>query len=193
MVARDTANVVFNESLVQWRTGVANVIEKTLPTKRGLSFARFSALEELEIEQLLILPPVFLGYEDLGGQDFLARLPPAVKHLRVGCIIFWPTILRGLMALADTINDPTQFPRLETVTLELYIRCRREFRVLHLIDTFYASRRRVQLRVFLVEEEVRNSEKGVHPPGPGQGCYPKQLLYDSRRLTGLDICAWTAF
>ncbi|KAK3937129.1 hypothetical protein QBC46DRAFT_320156 [Diplogelasinospora grovesii] len=181
-------NVVFNESLVQWRTGVANVIEKTLPTKRGLSFARFSALEELEIEQLLILPPVFLGSEDPGGQDFLSRLPPAVKHLRFGCIVFWPTILRGLMALADNVNDPSKFPRLETVTLELYIRCLREFGVQHLIDTFYASRRRVQLRVFLVEEEVQNRAKGVHPPRPGQRRYPKQLLYDSR-LTRLDICA----
>lgn len=92
----------------------------------GLSLRAFSVLERLEMEQLLLYGPVFAGPDNVQFDrsreliptgDFLAKFPPSLEHLRMGCIFYWPIVYRDMLALAE--DKLTGFTNLRSVALEV--------------------------------------------------------------------------
>ncbi|GAB1311887.1 hypothetical protein MFIFM68171_02097 [Madurella fahalii] len=73
----------------------------------GLPLASFSVLEALELEQLIFCGLCFRSSSRSGryalavSDDFLARLPPSIRRLRLGAVFHWPTIYHDLSALAN--------------------------------------------------------------------------------------------
>ncbi|KAK3304982.1 uncharacterized protein B0T15DRAFT_502189 [Chaetomium strumarium] len=91
----------------------------------GLSLKDFSALETLELEQLVLYGPVFeepdnvesdRSCEAVTTDEFLAKLPPSLVRLRLGCIFYWPIVFRDILAMA---RERARFPKLGSVTLEV--------------------------------------------------------------------------
>lgn len=60
--------------------------------------------------------------EETTPEDFLSRLPPSVKTLRIGQICSWPAMYRDAIALAE--NLPTRFPHLRELRLEVVAEAR---------------------------------------------------------------------
>ncbi|KAK4211740.1 hypothetical protein QBC37DRAFT_484385 [Rhypophila decipiens] len=87
----------------------------------GMSLHDFTALEALELEQPVLYGQVFdnpdRSRELLSISEFLGKLPPLLKHFRLGFVFSWPIVFRDLMALAD--EHGTRFPQLRSVTLDL--------------------------------------------------------------------------
>ncbi|KAF6798896.1 f-box domain protein [Colletotrichum sojae] len=50
-------------------------------------------------------------------EDFLSRLPPSIKMLRIGQISLWPAMYRDAIMLAE--QAPTRFPNLQELRLEV--------------------------------------------------------------------------
>ena len=136
----------------------------------GLSFSSFPVLEQLELEQLLLYGPVFPTLDDpaedrssrlTNPEDFLVKMPPSLRRLRVGCIIYWPTIYRDLLALA---KQASRFPQLRTVDLEV---CKPppqdEHR--HLVEMFRALS---NISVSVCQIARHPGSRGLLPARPGQ-------------------------
>ncbi|KAL1838069.1 hypothetical protein VTJ49DRAFT_3089 [Mycothermus thermophilus] len=92
----------------------------------GLSLKDFSVLETLEVEQLVLYGPVFEqphnvendhSRELVSTEEFLSKLPPSLKRLRIGCIFYWPIMFRDMLAMAAAGH--ARFPNLRSVTLEV--------------------------------------------------------------------------
>jgi hypothetical protein len=93
--------------------------------KVGFSLKDFSALETLELEQLILYGPVFEEPDkvesDRSGDavttdEFLAKFPPSLVHLRIGCIFHWPVVFRDMLGMAE---ERARFPKLGSVALEV--------------------------------------------------------------------------
>ena len=65
--------------------------------KVGFSLHNFSVLETLEIEQLVLYGPVFEEPDEVDNDrncelvltgELLAKFPPSLIHLRIGCIFY---------------------------------------------------------------------------------------------------------
>ena len=91
----------------------------------GLSFADFSVMEELEVEQLTpygsVLPTSQESDEGRAASMttpgmILGRLPQSLLRLRLGCIVDWSVVLRDMLEL----SGPQYCPRLEKVELEVF-------------------------------------------------------------------------
>ncbi|KAL2261571.1 hypothetical protein VTK26DRAFT_3878 [Humicola hyalothermophila] len=91
----------------------------------GFSLKDFSVLETLELEQLLLYGPVFEEPDNVESDrscelvttdEFLAKFPPSLMQLRVGCIFYWPIVFRDMLAMA---GERARFPKLGSVTLEV--------------------------------------------------------------------------
>ncbi|KAK3898070.1 hypothetical protein C8A05DRAFT_19284, partial [Staphylotrichum tortipilum] len=138
----------------------------------GLSFTDFSVLEILEIDQILLYGPVFrpsyscqpaTGYciRETAPEDFLANLPPSLRRLRVGSIIYWPAIYRDWLALERGME---RFPRLEQVVLHVYVRPQRgENRFL--VESFWEARG-VRVGVWQTETRPDQLSRGLLPERP---------------------------
>ncbi len=97
-------------------------VENVYPDLSG-----FPVLEVLELEQLVLYGPVFPTLEDpredrssqiTTPEHILRRLPPSLRQLRIGCVGYWPTVHRDLLALAE--EPSRRFPRLQAVTVEVF-------------------------------------------------------------------------
>ncbi|KAK3363210.1 hypothetical protein B0T25DRAFT_491669 [Lasiosphaeria hispida] len=98
----------------------------------GATFASFPVLEVLEIEQIVLygsifpIPPSPDEEQDVcllenTVEDFLGRMPPSIRHLRVGSVVHWPILRRDLAALAQGPSSRSRFPHLEIVTVEVFV------------------------------------------------------------------------
>lgn len=136
--------------------------------KVGFSLKDFSALESLELEQLLLYGMVFVAPDNVGNdrsrelvttEEFLAKFPPSLMRLRLGCIFYWPIIFRDMLAMA---GERARFPKLGSVTLEVRkIPPREEFDCL--VDAF----RKAGI-AFSVCSVVRDPfSRGMLPTRPG--------------------------
>jgi len=89
---------------------------------KPLSFASFTALEQLEVEQYILQGREWAGAEEdqypspeAQTAEFVSLLPPSLKHLRIGCIYGWKDMCRSILGLAKLSS---RFPHLRKVTLE---------------------------------------------------------------------------
>lgn len=92
----------------------------------GVSLEDFSVLETLELEQFLLYGPVDEELDDVENDttykavttdEFLSKFPPSLVRFRMGCIFYWPIVVRDMLAMAQ--QHRSRFPGLESVTLEV--------------------------------------------------------------------------
>lgn len=142
----------------------------------GLSFASFHVLEVLELEQLLLYGPVF-PTSDEPAEDrsstltttdqFLGKMPPSIRYLRVSCILYWPTLYRDLTAF---IEHSSRFPRLKVVQLEVFENPPQE--EVKLLTDRFRDAANVKVSIYCVGKEI--GSRGLLPARPGH----KQLVLE---------------
>ena len=145
-------------------------------------FSSFPVLEELELEQLFLYGPVFPTREDpredrssqLTTPDSLFRkLPHALRRLRIGCVGYWPTLYRDLLALAE--EPSRRFPRLQTVTLEVF-EAPPEHQHRHLAERLGSGLGVTLLVCYVVRSQCMS--RGLLPARPGRpGVVHRPVLY----------------
>ncbi|KAK1833557.1 hypothetical protein QBC39DRAFT_302331 [Podospora conica] len=156
----------------------------------GLSFAEFPALERLEVEESILYGRVLADALDSGGatpddlalqlttpEAILERLPPSLLHLRLGCVVSWPVVLRDMVALSHTgLGGQRYCPQLETVDLEVFV-APPDTEHRFLVEIMAARGVRVSVSYVSCWEATR----GMLPPRPGAPRvipYPVQLGAD---------------
>ena len=176
----DDEDVADMQSILVWGCiDLSGIVVEGKEDDVGMSFSSFPVLEEVEVEQLLLCGPVFVALPE-ADQDrafrlttpegFLARMPPMLRRLRIGCIIHWPMIFRDLLALAE---QSSRFPSLESVIIEVF-KPPPQDEHRHLAETF-----RVVNVEFSVRRVVRSSRsRGLLPARPGHPeIVPEALSY----------------
>ncbi|KAK4235450.1 hypothetical protein C8A03DRAFT_17811 [Achaetomium macrosporum] len=136
--------------------------------KVGFSLKDFSALETLELEQLVLYGPVFEEPDNVESDrscklvttdEFLEKFPPSLMRLRMGCIFYWPIVFRDMLAIAE---ERARFPKLGSVTLEVRrIPPREEFDCL--VETF----RKAGIALSICSVVRDPFSRGLLPTRPG--------------------------
>ncbi|KAK5652627.1 hypothetical protein OQA88_10220 [Cercophora sp. LCS_1] len=147
--------------------------------EEGFSLEEFSALEQLELEQLVLYGPVFEEPDEVENDksrdlvttdQFLAKLPLSLRHLRIGCVFYWPIVFRDMLALS---GERARFPNLRSVALEVR---RTPPRGEHdcLVEAFKTAG--ITLSICHVVRDPFS--RGMLPPRPGfEGLFPRPVSY----------------
>ena len=145
-------------------------------------FSSFPVLEELEMEQLFLYGAVFPTTEDpredrssrITTPDHLfCKLPPSLRRLRIGCVGYWPTVYRDLLALAE--RPSRRFPRLQAVTLEVF-EAPPEHQHRYLAERLGSGLGVTLLVCYVVRSPYKS--RGLLPARPGQpGIVHRPILY----------------
>jgi hypothetical protein len=134
----------------------------------GVTFSDFSALETLEVEQLFLYGPVFGRPDDMDNdrslqlattEDFLAKFPPSLKHLRLGCITHWPIVFRDVLEMAQ---QRTRFPELCSVQLEVLAKPPKED-----LESLVVAFQCTGIAFSVLRTASNPSSRGLLPPRPG--------------------------
>jgi hypothetical protein len=139
--------------------------------RSGLSFRDFTALEVLEIDQLLLygpnFPPTNIGFDAPGNsampevEEFMAKLPVSIRILHIGWVAYWPLISRDLLRLAE--GAASRFPNLTVVRLD-YCEIPSLEQARCLINSFAAN----GIAFSLGSIPDSNLPRGMLPPRPGR-------------------------
>jgi hypothetical protein len=137
----------------------------------GLSFSSFPVLDVLELEQAVLYGPIFPTDEEPAEDrssmlstpgEFLDKLPPSIRLLRVGSVFYWPTLYRDLMALAV---QSSRFPRLKIIRLDVFRASAPPEEELQALVGAFRAAADIKLSLYQVTRAI--GSRGLLPARPG--------------------------